>query len=78
MTNTSNDHDLLIELKTKLDALIQSVNDIKTGVSVQLDDHEKRLRRLETNVTRILTYGSAAMVVLGLLDMIARLYFKAY
>lgn len=42
-----NDHDLLIRVDTKVDALIETVAEMKDGVKAQLGDHEGRLKVIE-------------------------------
>lgn len=41
------DHDLLIELKTKMDALLESVSKIEIAFFKKQEDHEVRIRALE-------------------------------
>lgn len=43
----SDDHDLLITLNTKVDGLVTDVRDLKDGVYSRLQDHERRINRLE-------------------------------
>lgn len=82
----SNDHDLLTKLDTKVDILQTTVNDIAkredTHVTVMSfnshitdddkihADHETRMRGVELSVARILTWGSAVMVTLGLAEFV--------
>jgi pyruvate-formate lyase-activating enzyme len=47
-TRGSLDHDLLIELKTRLEALKNDIKDLKDGTSTQINDHENRLNTLES------------------------------
>jgi len=75
------DHDLLIELKVQMSGLKEDIKELgnKTeaqvkvmseGTVIDLSDHEKRIRELEKSVTRILTYGSAIIIVLTLLEFL--------
>jgi hypothetical protein len=41
------DHDLLIELKTRMESLREDIKDLKDGTSTQIADHENRLSVLE-------------------------------
>lgn len=52
VTNVKNsyDHDLLVELKSKLEDLKVDIADLKSGTSSQIGDHESRLRLLETKI----------------------------
>jgi len=69
VTNTkgSDDHDLLIELRTRMEGIKQDVNEIKTGTSTQIDDHERRLFQLERSKTKTDTMISIGIVLLGIL-----------
>jgi hypothetical protein len=42
----------------------------KTGVEKTSDDHEKRIRSSENKITKILTWGSAIIVLLGILEVV--------
>jgi hypothetical protein len=59
----SNDHDVLIELRTEMRGLRSDVQDMRTGITarvlnlesnsvskIQFDDHETRIRGMEGNV----------------------------
>ena len=83
-TNNSrhdDDNDLLIELKVQLAGLKDDIKELgnKTeaqvkqmsdGTAIELTDHEKRIRDLEKGMTRILTYGSAIIIVLTILEVL--------
>jgi hypothetical protein len=61
------DHDLLIELKTKMEGLKSDIKDIKDGTSTKIEDHEKRLFELETSRGRqsiLITIGVSILIVL--------------
>lgn len=45
--NNSGDHDLIIKLDTKMDALKEDIKMLNDGTSTKISDHELRLRRLE-------------------------------
>jgi hypothetical protein len=45
----NDDHDLLVRLDEKFDALIKTITDKFTNHSATLQDHEKRLRALEAS-----------------------------
>jgi hypothetical protein len=47
----------------------------KEGVEKALKDHEDRLRLNETHVTRIMTWGTAALVLIGILEFVIGKYF---
>lgn len=49
----------------------------KKNVDAVCQDHENRIRGTETNVTRILTWGSALLVLLGVVQFfIAKIFIK--
>jgi pyruvate-formate lyase-activating enzyme len=47
-TRGSLDHDLLIELKTRIEGIKADIKDLKDGTSTQINDHENRLNTLES------------------------------
>jgi UDP-N-acetylmuramyl pentapeptide synthase len=57
---TSGDHDLIIKLDTKMDALKTDIQDLKDGTTNKLASHELRLNALETSNTRL-----SVMLVIG-------------
>lgn len=57
----SADHDLLTKLNEKVDGLIKDVKEINDGTSYKINDHELRLRKLET-------WGFTAIGVLAALQ----------
>lgn len=44
---SADDHDLLIELKTRMEGLREDIADLRGNVSLRLEDHEKRIASLE-------------------------------
>jgi hypothetical protein len=46
-TRSSLDHDLLIELKARMDGLKADIKDLKDGTSAQIADHETRITAVE-------------------------------
>src|ERR1035437_6986008 len=85
----SGDHDVLTalvvsvqNLDKKLDdkfsevkAAIENVND---GVGKTIADHEDRIRKTESSVTQIKTYGSAFMIALGIAVSIEAIILKVF
>ena len=68
------DHDLLIELRTEMRGVRGDIKDIKDGTASKLDDHEQRLRNLETNTNRwfgrqaaIAVFTSSAITIIAAL-----------
>ena len=89
LQNYSGDHDLLTKLDTKVDQIQSDVLELRKDRNIyvnqaehneivkQCGDHEKRLRTLESSVTRILTWGSIAIVLVGILETILSVYFHS-
>lgn len=63
--------DLLIEMRTQIVAIRADIKDLKDGTSATLSDHETRIRAVEVKTTRVMTYGSAALVLLGIIEALA-------
>jgi len=40
-----------------------------------VSDHEGRIRSNETNITRVLTFGTVCLIILGLLEFVLTKYF---
>lgn len=68
------DHDILIELRTKMGLLKDDINEIKNGTARQISDHEGRIRKAEMNITRILTFGTIILVFIGILQFVIAKY----
>lgn len=64
------DHDILIELRTNMVNLEKSIKEIRDGNMGQITDHELRLRKVETAQTRLITWGTAIFVVLGIIEFL--------
>jgi hypothetical protein len=87
-TTNSGDHDLLQRVDTKVDALIITVDKISlrdnlfvtqtehNEVIKVTTDHETRIRIIETNVTRIVTWGTALVIFVGILEFLIRQFVK--
>lgn len=74
----SDDHDLLIELRTLMTVLQLAVADIKNGTSAQIADHETRLKDVEKKVsntfitTAIYTLATIALITLMVSHMLIK------
>lgn len=63
----ADDHDLLIELKTRMEGLKDDIKDMRDGVSLRLEDHEKRISAVEKTKnaqTVLITIGSSLIALL--------------
>ena len=65
-----NDHDLLIELRTRMEDLRKDIQEIKDGTSFKIDSHEDRINKLEkSNAKYFLTisiYSAIGAVLITL------------
>jgi hypothetical protein len=92
--STGGDHDLLVQLNTKMTGLKDDIAELKNGTSSRIQqleaeklntrdsypvlykagveekllDHENRIRSAETNITRILTWGLAGIMLIGVVE----------
>lgn len=67
----ANDHDLLIRIETRMEGLRTDIKELKDGTSSQIDDHEKRLQKIEKKVNSyVITlslYAGAVATLIGIL-----------
>ena len=66
-TKGAGDHDLLIELKTKMEGLKDDIRDIKNGTSARIAEHETRLCSLEASKSKqslFITLGISIVLIL--------------
>ncbi len=73
MTNMENDnirrrddHDLLIELKSKIEQVSVDVKDLKDGLNTKVSDHETRIRSLESKISNYAGSLVALQFVIGI------------
>jgi SMC interacting uncharacterized protein involved in chromosome segregation len=66
----SEDHDLLIELKTKMDDLKNQIKDLNDGTGKKISDHEIRLNSLEKSKIVQNTMMTIGIGILALLTSI--------
>ena len=62
------DHDLLIELKTRMEALKDDIKDLKDGTNVRIEDHEVRITSLEnarTRTTILVSLGVGLLIIIA-------------
>jgi formylmethanofuran dehydrogenase subunit B len=62
-----NDHDLIVELKTKIEGIRDDIKDLKDGTTERIANHELRLNTLETEKTRTTVMLSIGVGILTLL-----------
>src|ERR1035437_5007879 len=80
------DHDLLTKLDTKVDQIQNDVTALKNRDTIYVTkvehievvriqaDHETRTRILETATTRIMTWGTMAIIFLGIAEFLVQKY----
>jgi hypothetical protein len=61
------DHDLLIELKTRMESLKDDIRDLKDGTTVKIADHETRIFALESGKSKQVTLITVGICLLGAL-----------
>jgi hypothetical protein len=64
---SNTDHDLLTELKVRMEGLKSDIKDLKDGTSTKINDHEIRLTALESSKTKQNTMMSIGIGILTLL-----------
>lgn len=64
---SSADHDLLIELKTRMESLREDIKSLKNDIISDIDDHETRIFALENSRTKQTTLISIATGILSIL-----------
>lgn len=69
-TKGANDHDLLVELKTKMIELKEDIKELKDGTTAKIEKHEVRLCSVENSITQIKTYGTVAVILIGIAQFI--------
>jgi hypothetical protein len=65
MSDTTPDHDLLIELRTEMRAIKSAVKDIKDGVWMKINNLEDRTKNLEVKTSNYFIAMSLYAVALG-------------
>ena len=67
LLKNNDDHDILIELRTKLEGLKNDIRDLKDGTATQLADHERRLVELEKSKSSSAVTQAGIVALLGIL-----------
>ena len=68
----NNDHDILIELKTRMEGLKNDIRDLTDGTATKIANHETRINVLELAIN---TISTKLVVGISLLSMLAGLLF---
>ena len=72
-------------IKETVNEVKKDIKEIKTSYITQeqhkilcdsANDHEIRIRSNEKNITQILTWGSAAIILVGILEFVIQTYIK--
>ena len=72
---SSDDHDLIIKLDTKMDGLKEDIKALNDGTSAKISDHELRIKALEISITKVFTFGAVALIILGIVQFLVGKYF---
>lgn len=101
-TKTSGDHDLLIKVEVKLDALKDDIQKLSDGTAVRISnlemvkldakdsypflykdkveerlaDHESRIRINTERIIKIMTWGSAGIIIIGIIEFIISNFYR--
>lgn len=74
-----------VNIKESISEIKIDIKEIKTGYITAdqhrtltdcTEDHEERIRTVETSITKILTWGSALVVAVGILEYFADKFFR--
>lgn len=66
--NSTEDHDLLIELRTQMIAVRDDIKKLSDTTVFQLGDHEVRLRKVEKSTWSITIIATVAATIVGWLS----------
>ena len=66
-TKFDGDHDLLIELKTRMEGLKADIKELSDGTKTQISEHEVRINILEDSKTKQTTLLSIGIGILSIL-----------
>lgn len=72
----SEDHNLLIKLDAKVDGLKDDIKLLSDGTTTTVNDHERRIRDGEKNITQIRTYGTALVFLIGIVEFLIIRFWK--
>ena len=75
----TNDHDLLIELRGDVKAMRFELSEIKDNIKSRVDDHEKRIRSVETTLNQgrgseRVIQGLIATVAVAAVELILKVF----
>lgn len=70
------DHDLLIRVDANLTNLTIDVKNLSNGLDGKLLDHEVRIRDVEKSVTKITTWGTVGVILLGVAEFLLLKFLK--
>ena len=70
-TKDGGDHDLLIKLNTLMEGLKEDIKDLKSGTSLNIEDHERRIGGLESKISNNKIYMALyTLLILGLASLV--------
>jgi hypothetical protein len=76
-SKTSEDHDLLVELRTKMEGLREDIKNLRNEQIVKINTHETRINDLETsNIRQTVCLAVGALWLMALSGMMVYHFFK--
>jgi hypothetical protein len=69
---------ILQQFKDGMKVLADKLDEMRHDLAVQVSDHETRLRAVEVSVTRVVTWGSAILVIMGLAEFLLSTFHFTY
>lgn len=64
------DDSRLTRVEVKIDGLKDDIKNLNDGTTLKISDHEIRIRIMETNLTRVMTWGTVGILLLGVAEFI--------
>lgn len=70
------DHDLIVKLDTKVDALKDDIKLLNDGANTRQLDHEVRIKSLESTTTKLYAYGASLVFAAGVIQFFLAKFWK--
>jgi len=66
----------MTQFREGVKTLVDKIEEIRRDVTAQVSDHEARIRTVEVAVTRVTTWGTMALVLLGIFEFTLQFFLK--
>lgn len=66
----------MAQFREGVKTLVDKIEEIRRDVTAQVSDHETRIRTVEVAVTRVTTWGTMALVLLGIAQFTLQFFLK--